>query len=319
MKKIRLLVSLFLLAILLMGCKEAGTKEESSAEDSDYYIYFLDNKETQVVREAYTPTGNTMEEQLEEYAKALRQNKPTKLTSKKALPDYVTMTPSKDVENEQLTLNFDSNYLNLKGAAEVLSRAAIVKTFCQIEGIQYVQFVIDGQPLKNSYDLPIGFMQAEDFIDNTGGETKYEQNATVILYFADASGKKLIDTRVKIKYDGTILLEQLVLNQLIKGPNSIEGVKTNEILRTVPEETELNKVTVKDGVCYVDLSSEFLKGAEGVSTNATIYSVVNSLTELSEVSKVQFTIDGAPVASFGDGIQLDAPLERNLDIVTKSE
>ncbi len=319
MKKIRLLVSLFLLAILLTGCKETGTKEENLEKNSDYYIYYLDNKETQVVREAYEPTGTTMEEQIEEYSDALRQKKPSELTSKKALPDYVTMTPSMDVENEQLTLSFDSNYLNLRGASEVLCRAAIVKTFCQIEGIQYVQFLVDGQPLNNSYELPIGFMQEEDFIDNTGGEVKYEQNATVILYFADASGKKLMDTRVKIKYDGTIPLEQLVLNQLIKGPNSIEGVNPNAILQTVPEKTELNKVTVKDGVCYVDFSSDFLKGVEGVSANATIYSVVNTLTEISEVSKVQFTISGAPVVSFGDGIQLDAPFERNLDIVTKSE
>ena len=315
-KKKIVIVSLFLLAIFLVGCKEERNKGNRFDEQSNYYIYYLDNKETQVVREPFEPTKTGVEDLLEELDEALRTKKPSNLTYKKALPDYVKMTILEPVENEQLTVNFDGSYLNLTGASEVLCRAAIVKTLCQIEGIQYVQFNVDGQPLKDSYDLPIGFMQAEDFIDNTGGEIKYEQNATVILYFADASGKKLVDTRVKIKYDGTIPLEQLVLNQLIKGPKSIEGVKEDEVLRTVPEKMQLNKATVKDGVCYVDLSSEFLKGVDGVSKNATIYSIVNSLIEISEVNKVQFTIDGEQVKSFGD-ILLDVPFERNLDIVKK--
>ncbi|MFA9462999.1 MAG: GerMN domain-containing protein [Velocimicrobium sp.] len=319
MKKIVTVLSLFLFVMLLVGCKESTTKKGTSELDSDYFLYYLDNKETQVVSESYKPKGTTMEEQIEEYTDALREKKPSNLTYKKALPDYVTMNVSDTVENEQLTLDFDSNYLNLTGASEVLCRAAIVKTFCQIEGIEYVQFIVDGQPLKDSYDLPIGFMQAEDFIDNTGGEVKYEQNATVVLYFSDSSGNSLVETRVKIKYDGTIPLEQLVLNQLMKGPSSIEGVKKDELLLTIPENAKLNKVTVKDGVCYVDFSSEFLKGVEGVSTNATIYSVVNTLVEISEVNKVQFAIDGEQVKDFKEGIELDIPLERNLDLVKKSE
>lgn len=318
MKKPWLLLSLFLLSIFLAGCSKKASKGNWSDSSSDYYIYYLDNKETQVAREPFKPKGSTVEDLLEEYMVALRDRKPTNLTYKKALPDYVKMVISDPIENEQLTLRFDDSYLNLTGASEVLCRAAIVKTLCQIEGIQYVQFIVDGQPLKDSYDLPIGFMQAEDFIDNTGGEIKYEQNATVILYFADATGKKLVDTRVKIKYDGTIPLEQLVINQLIKGPKSIEGVKDNEVLRTVSEKAELNKATVKDGVCYVDFSKEFLKEMDGVSIMTSIYSVVNSLVEISEVNKVQFTINGQPVKSFG-GIELDIPLERNLDIVKKSE
>lgn len=303
-----------------MGCKKENEKEKNiENQESKTYIYYLDNKETQVVREAYSPKGNTTKEQLSEYAKALKEKKPKDLTYKKALPDIVTMTVNEDIENEQLTLYFDNTYFNLTGASEVLCRAAIVKTFCQIEGVRYVEFVVDGQPLKDSKDVPIGFMQAEDFIDNTGGETKYEQNAVVVLYFADESGKKLVDTRVKIKYDGTIPLEQLVINQLIKGPESIEGVKKGEILPTIPNKTLLNKITVKDSVCYVDFNENFLKGRKGISNRVIIYSITNSLIEIPEVSKVQFTINGEQVINFGDGIRLDMPIERNLDIVIKSE
>ncbi|MEG1992040.1 MAG: GerMN domain-containing protein, partial [Acetivibrio sp.] len=132
-KRINILI-LLSLAICLMGCKKENEKEKNiENQESKTYIYYLDNKETQVVREAYSPKGNTTKEQLSEYAKALKEKKPKDLTYKKALPDIVTMTVNEDIENEQLTLYFDNTYFNLTGASEVLCRAAIVKTFCQIE------------------------------------------------------------------------------------------------------------------------------------------------------------------------------------------
>lgn len=319
MKRKYWILGVVLLALLLTACQKEETAPKETENVSDYYIYYLDNNETQVVREPFVPESDTLEGQIEEYEKALKEKNPSDLKFKKALPDYVEMNAETRVENEQLTLNFDSGYLNLKGATEVLCRAAIVKTFCQIDGVEYVQFIVDGQPLKLHNDLPVGFMKAEDFIDNTGGETKYEQNAVVILYFSDATGKNLVDTRVRIKYDGTIPLEELVINQLIKGPDTIDGVKEGEILRTIPETTVLNRATTKDGVCYLDLNSEFLKSVENVDAMVTLYSVVNSLIEIPDVNKVQLTIDGATEVIFDDGLKLDAPLERNLDIVKKSE
>lgn len=320
MKKINILFSLLILMVLFTGCSNSSvSKTNLKKVDSKTYVYYLDNKETQVVSEVFSPEGTTMEEQLKEYAQALRERKPTDLTYKKALPDYVAMEIVGEVENKQLTLNFDRNYSNLKGASEILCRAAIVKTFCQVEGVEYVQFLVDGQPLTNVYDLPVGFMKAEDFIDNTGGEVKYEQNATVVLYFANPAGDQLMETRVKIKYDGTIPMEQLVLNQLIKGPLSIEGVREGQMLATLPDKTVLNKTTVKDGICYVDVSSDFLKGVEGVKAEISLYSIVNSLVEIPEVNKVQLTVDGQQIATYGDGIAMDVALERNLDLVEKSE
>lgn len=319
MKKGVTLIAILLLAVLLNGCKEDTAQENVMVSDSEYYIYYLDNKETQLVRESYKPAGTTMEEQIIEYTNAMKEKNPDNLTYKKALPTYVNMWTEEAVKDKQLTLYFNSDYRKLEGATEVLCRAAIVKTFSQIKGVEYVQFNVDGQPLKDSNDVPVGFMKAEDFIDNTGGETKYEQNAVVTLYFADAEGRKLVDTRVKIKFDGTIPLEQLVLNQLMKGPACIEGVEDKEIQQTIPDKTVLNKVTVKDGICYVDFSSQFLKGREGISNDVIIYSIANSLIEITVINKVQFTIDGSQDIVFGDKISLDVPIERNLDIVKKSE
>ena len=118
-----------------------------------------------------------------------------------------------------------------------------------------------------------------------------------------------------VSFDGTISLEQLIIQQLIKGPESINGADKS-LLTTIPAETQINQITVREQICYVDLSKDFLSAVKGVEREVTLYSIVNSLVELSDINKVQFSIDGETVKYFGDSeIIFDIPLERNLDII----
>lgn len=72
-------------------------------------------------------------------------------------------------------------------------------------------------------------MTAESFIDNTDSGSKYRQTATVNMYFASRKGDKLVEVPVEITYDATIPLEQLVIEQLLKGPSTIDGVSSKDI------------------------------------------------------------------------------------------
>ena len=51
-------------------------------------------------------------------------------------------------------------------------------------------------------------------------------------------------------------------------------------------------VTVKDGTCYVNLDNGFLTQTYNVSAEVQIYSIVNSLVELSNINKVQIAVNG---------------------------
>ena len=53
----------------------------------------------------------------------------------------------------------------------------------------------------------------------------------------------------------------------------------------------------------------------GISSEVTVYSIVNTLCELSNVNRVQFTIDGEPQEQYGEMDSFHSVLERNLDIV----
>ncbi len=305
-----------MILIVITGCQNTESKKK---EESPYKIYYLNNAQTQVVSESYEMQATTIEQQLEELEAALNTMTPRDLTYRKALPDNVVLKLEPDIKKEQVRVLLDANYNMLKGTSEVLCRAAIVKTLCQIQKVEYVEFLVDGKPLTNSQDVPIGFMTAETFIDNTGGETNYTQNALVTLFFANAEGTKLRETRVKITYNGTIPIEQMVIEQLIKGPESINGVEKNKLLRCVSQNTKLIRVTVNDGICYADFNSELLNKPIGITDEAVVYSIVNTLVELPKINKVQFTINGQQTAVFTDGMAFDISFERNLDIVESEE
>ena len=56
-----------------------------------------------------------------------------------------------------------------------------------------------------------------------------------------------------------------------------------------------------------------------VSPAVTIYSIVNSLCELSNVNKVQISVKSSTNILFRDTIDLSQPLERSLDIIETSK
>ena len=67
----------------------------------------------------------------------------------------------------------------------------------------------------------------------------------------------------------------------------------------------------KDGICYVNFDSNFLTVVNNVNLDIEIYSIVNSLTELQGVNRVQILVDGDVPDVFGS-----AMFEKNMDIVT---
>ncbi len=55
-----------------------------------------------------------------------------------------------------ITINFNSEYNKLPVIKEILCRAAIVKTLCQINGIQGVEFMVEGEKYMDSDGVESG-------------------------------------------------------------------------------------------------------------------------------------------------------------------
>lgn len=302
-------VLLFLsIGFLLSGCG----KEEQAV--TGFCIYCLDTNETKLEQEEYSPKTENGSELISELIHRLKKE-PTTISFKKAIPDDVDVDEFTLTESGDLSLYLTASYGNYSSVAEILRRAAIVKTLCQVPDVSNVQFYVAGQPLTDSSMNAVGFMNDETFVDNTSGSS-YTQTTTMTIYFSNLMGSSLIAVPVEITYDALIPLEQLVLEQLIRGPNTVEGLRRQQYLDTVPEGTRINSISVKEKTCYVDLSSDFLEKRDNMTSEVTIYSIVNTLVELPNINKVQFSIDGGQVLLYDDTINFAEPFERNLDIVS---
>ncbi len=74
----------------------------------------------------------------------------------------------------------------------------------------------------------------------------------------------------------------------------IEGPKNDKNKKIIPENTKINKTYLEEDCVVLDFSAEFLnysKEDEKEKTNM-INSIVNTLTELTEVNQVKMLIDG---------------------------
>ena len=161
----------------------------------------------------------------------------------------------------------------------------------------------------------VGIMSADMFIDNAESEINSAEKVRVRLYFANEAGDKLIETNRTLVYNSTtnVSMERLVVEQLIAGPS--DQVR-DKVYPTINPETKIISVTVRDGTCYVNLNENFLTQIYSVTSDVTIYSIANSLAELSNINKVQIAINGDSNVMFRENTSLAVTFGRNLDIVT---
>lgn len=301
-------ILLLLLGILMIGgCSEKEDDKEAAKEQDGPFVYCMDKGETKIIGVKYNPQGKTKEELVAEYLEAL-STEPEDITLKRAIPEGLRAEKAM-FSDSGLSLYFNGAYNNLTGITEVLARACIIKTLCQIAEVEDVAFYVDGLPLKGLNQNIIGFKNADDFIDDNSAE-----NVFVTVYFANEKGDGLVASNLEITYNGNIpSVEKAIISALMKGP-----VEPN-MQKCIPEGTELLKVTTKDGICYVDFNDNFLDKVPGVKPEVVLYSVVNSLDELSTINKVQFTIEGSSKKNFDEDIPFDGLFERNLDLLDEDK
>lgn len=306
----KLILGFVLMVLVLFGIGCAN-KEESTIKN--YGIYYLDRDENHIISLPYET--ETPKKEKDFLVKELLMQLGTQREEIEYKPVMVDFKVKDCIVREsQVTLNLSREYEAMEFTKEVLVRAAIVKTLTQIEGVELVKFQIEGRDLTDSDGKSIGVMSADTFIDNTGEDMKKYEEVTLTLYFANVTGDKLIKMNRTLRYNTNIALEKLVVEQLVSGPLNNKGKEDIQVLPTINSGTKIINVSIKDGICYVNLNNTFLTLNSNVTADTTIYSLVNSLTELPGVLKVQLAVDGETEVALGDKT-LSALFERNQEMV----
>lgn len=305
MKKLRLFLLLLIWTILIAGCG----KEEVPTDGT--VVYYLNKDVTSIMPVSCEITGDSPEVQIEEMLAKLEET-PESVDLRSTIPESVKLL-SYTLDRQQLYLDFSAEYLNMDKPTEVLVRAALVKTLVQVEEVSFIGIRVAGETLKDSNGNGIGLMNENTFLDNMGSEENATQIVNLNLYFANKNGDKLKTQSTVIEYNANVAVEKVVVEQLIAGP------KEKGYYATIPKDTKAISVTTKDGVCYVNLDSGFTAQGYDVLGTVTIYSIVNSLTELPGITSVQILVNGETSVPYKDNISLETTFQSNPEIVEKEE
>lgn len=290
-------------AVLFTACGKGKYDKGNTCE-----VYYVSNSATRVEMHPHEMEADTPEGRLQELLECLSTN-PVKLEYQAPFSMGFEVLDVRQDEG-RIQIDVSASYRELSVTTEVLVRAAIVRTLTQLDEINMVLITVEGNPLYDNSGAVVSWMSANQFIDNDGNEINTYELARVLLYFAGESGTELIGAYREKRYSTNMSMERFVVEELIAGPSSqVEG-----LYPSINPNTKILSVMTRDGVCYVNLDENFLTVVNNVSTEVSIYSIVNSLIELSSINRVQILVNGEVPSSFPS-----SSFERNLDIVITPE
>ena len=135
---------------------------------------------------------------------------------------------------------------------------------------------------------------------------KTEQSMKVKVYYPDDSGMKLVEVDREIIVDDSVDKYTAAVEAMMEEPDE------ENLTRIFPKNAAIRSVTVKDGLATVDFDGSILKGFVGGSTGEEflIGSIVDTLTNFSEVKRVKFLVDGNEIETLSGHMDLSTPLER---------
>ncbi|HNW36115.1 MAG TPA: GerMN domain-containing protein, partial [Candidatus Ozemobacteraceae bacterium] len=129
----------------------------------------------------------------------------------------------------------------------------------------------------------------------------------VTLYFGVRGGDHLTREVRKIPEQKMLLTQATELvKELLKGPF------TPEARAVIPAGSQLRSLFYNQGTFYVDFSKEFAESHPGGPTEEalTLYSIVNTLTELDRKARVRFLVNGLETETLKGHVGLKNALSR---------
>ncbi|MFV0527807.1 MAG: GerMN domain-containing protein [Lachnospiraceae bacterium] len=300
-RKVFLLWGCICLLLVMTGC----STQSENIENAKYYV---SADETHLVEEVFTPSDEATKAMAEELVNLLGET-PDSGGRLSLLPSGVEVI-SYTIKDKVLTIDFSSEYSNMTATREILTRAGIVKTLCQIPSIDYVQISVEGKEITDSKGDAIGNMDESMFLEKSGEKFNSYLHAELSLYFTNEAGETLEVESRRVYYSSNVTLERVVVEQLVEGPK--EGAYP-----TLPGDTIILGVTTAKRICYVNFNQIFSDSALPIQEKIPIYSIANSIIANCPVDKVQISINGESNVTFRENMNLNQFYEKNDELVSE--
>lgn len=270
------------------GDNRKRVRVSSNANDSLVNIYYPGEKEILVCEEQYQiKLPDSVSSSVEEVMTVLMQN---------INQELVYHTYMLDVSNN-LSLEFTVDE-EMTREEMILIDASICQTLFQIDEINNITIrVLDdaGKELRNNFYMRDSFYFYD--YDEEGMNVR-----DITLYYANKTGDALVSSVVSVADEANVSMEEKIVQLLIS-----RGC--------LPPKTTVNSVGFSSGICYLDLSREFMNSISGVKGEVVLYGLVNSVVSLPDVNEVQLLVDGEQIHMYRGVSDVENPLRFNVDIL----
>ena len=308
MKKI---ITISLSAILFIALTAAVImliNNDRSKKRAEVDLYYINSTGTGIVAEQAEIKYRSSTELLTNTMKRLSRAS-SEVHRGRVIPRGTEINRLELHDDGSMVIDFSGKFTTDDPARNVLDTYAVIKTISSTGLVSTVMVTVNGAPVSDRDGNELGYIAASDI--NLESEEYSSEMRNIALYFGDRDGGGLIKEERRIKITDQQPTEQYIINELIKGTKE----KPHQSL--LSSKTVLMSVDIEDNICYLNFKSGFIKDNAGSEEHErlVIYSIVNSLTELESINRVQFYMDGKRVESFGS-VTIKDCIARDTSMIT---
>lgn len=306
-KKFVIGIFIFSFVLLIMGF---FYNEKFFQDGIDFKAYFLNNSQNMIEcenRKIILDNSCDKKYVLEQGVKILFGPPLSKNLISFDLANLELKNINFDSQKKLAELDFSREYYKLEN--EIFFRSALVWSLTSLDFIDGVKILVDGKKLKKPDGDNFDFFSRENILLNPDISDEKTYRKIFKLYFKK-DDKLFIEER-KIDIALNQPQEKYIVEQLILGPEKNDL----NLINPVPKETKIYDIKTDKDICYISLSGDFIKKCSKENQKFAVYAIVNSLTELENINKVQFLIETGKINKKDWKFDLSNPFERNEKII----
>lgn len=196
-------------------------------------------------------------------------------------------------------------------ASDIVSYAALVYTIIGfMPYVKTVDIYVAGHRVDKVGDIRFyNGMRRADYVGLIGSSAP--------VYFGDKTSDLLLEVQRNMEQGKVWSARERVL-ELLAGPLEEDGANVWPLMPPGVTADDIPSVDVYGDTAYVNLSARFKEACAGMTAQSEmllVYSIVNTITAMDGISKVQFTVDGRQVDKLAGYLCLADPLLRNYGII----
>lgn len=288
------------------------SRELAESKETHNVIYLYNEQEYKLVpvmmKEEWIQANTTDRELIQSILLKLSENDiETMLYA--TIPSTITIRQFR-IDQGQVIIDLNSKIFELDPLQESIMKISIIKSLTSFEAFDSVEFFFNGIPIKDDPQFISGKFQQRDTMVSYDEVVNRVFYKTVSIYRPNDKKDKLVHVYEDIPVSSNKKVEEVIIETILK----------NSEFPIFPKDTKLLNVYTNEEVCFVDFSEECQSNylPDGISERIAVYSIVNSLTDLPNITHVQFLIEGQVVKTLQGNLSLNRLLTKNYALMDLS-